>query len=164
MAQQITENTQGGCACGYVRYKVTAQPCVVHCCHCLLCQRQTGSAFAVNALFWADDVSVEAGSVNEIEMESPSGKGQTIARCPKCEVAVWSNYFMGGIKQGIRFIRVGTLDNPELLPPDVHIFTTTKQPWVNLSQEKLVVDVFYDFNIVWSVENNKKRKALLAQL
>ena len=105
---------------------------IVHCCHCRWCQRQTGSAFAINALVEADNVEVTAGDVDEVATASPSGKGQTIARCPKCHVAVWSNYYMNGLKDLIRFVRVGTLDNPDAMPPDVHIFTESKQPWVVL--------------------------------
>lgn len=155
---------EGGCSCGFVRYKIVSDPLVVHCCHCRHCQRQTGAAFALNALFEASSVEIISGNINETIVPSPSGKGQKIARCPKCEVAIWSNYFMAGIKDKIRFIRVGTLDNPDLLPPDVHIFTTTKQPWVNLTNEKLVVEVFYEYEKVWTSENLKTRESLLAMV
>jgi len=158
----MTKQIEGSCSCGKVCYEVIGLPLIVHCCHCSYCQRQTGTAFALNALFEADKVKLTQGKVEEINTPSPSGKGQTIARCPDCKTAVWSNYHMGGIKKGIRFIRVGTLNNPEQLPPDVHIFTASKQKWVNLSQEKLVFDHFYHFNEVWSEENNAIRQQLLA--
>ncbi|WP_417494237.1 GFA family protein [Maricaulis sp.] len=159
-----TPNTdhEGGCSCGHVRYRILAEPLIVHCCHCRWCQRQTGAAFAVNALFEAEHVELVAGDVLEIVMPSPSGRGQKIARCPKCQVAVWSNYYMGGIKDGIRFLRVGTLDEPDRLPPDVHIFTTSKQPWLTLPSEAHVVDEFYDFATTWSQANQERRNALLA--
>jgi hypothetical protein len=112
-------------------------------------------------LYIADDVKLIRGEVKAELVDSPSGKGQRIARCPKCDIAVWSNYYMGGIREGIRFIRVGTLDNPDLLPPDVHIFTTTKQPWVQLPGDAHVVDIFYDYETTWSAENQARRKALL---
>ena len=156
-----TSSCEGACSCGNVRYEISANPLIVHCCHCSFCQRQTGTAFALNALFKANNVNVLAGRVEEIDTPSPSGKGQIIARCPECKTAVWSNYYMGGIKKDIRFIRVGTLDNPEKLPPDVHIYTVSKQPWVNLSNEKKVYDKFYHFNEVWSESNNQIRKQLL---
>ena len=130
--KKITGSCEGGCTCGYVRYKIVSDPLIVHCCHCRYCQRQTGASFALNALFEASHVELLSGTVNEIIVPSPSGKEQIIARCPKCKIAIWSNYFMMGIKDMVRFIRVGTLDNPDLLPPDVHIFTESKQPWVNL--------------------------------
>jgi hypothetical protein len=154
---------KGGCTCGHVRYTLTAKPLIVHCCHCRWCQRQSGAAFAINALFDANDVTLAQGDVMEITMPSPSGKGQKISRCPKCQVAVWSSYYMGGIKDGIRFIRAGTLDNPDALPPDVHIFTTTKQPWVILPPGDHAVDIFYDYQTTWSAENLARREALLAK-
>lgn len=160
---KITDECEGGCTCGHVRYQLVSDPLIVHCCHCRECQRQTGTAFALNALFEANHVEILSGTVNEITVPSPSGKGQTIARCPKCEVAVWSNYFMGGIKDMIRFIRVGTMDNPDLLPPDVHIYTESKQPWVGLPPNDLAVKEFYDFKKVWTIENQKVRESLLAK-
>ncbi len=155
---------EGGCTCGHVRYKVIAEPLIVHCCHCRRCQRQTGTAFALNALFEAKHVEILEGGITEIAVPSPSGKGQKIARCPICEVAVWSNYYMGGIRDAIRFIRVGTLDEPDNLPPDVHIFTESKQPWVVLPKDDLAVDVFYDYEKVWSPKNFERRNELLAMV
>lgn len=151
---------EGGCTCGHVRYQLATNPLIVHCCHCRWCQRQTGTAFALNALYVADDVTLLQGEVKAELVDSPSGKGQRIARCPKCDIAVWSNYYMGGIREGIRFIRVGTLDDPDRLPPDVHIFTTTKQPWVQLAPDAHVVDIFYDYETTWSPESMAKIKPL----
>ncbi|MFT7214516.1 MAG: hypothetical protein ACI9XK_004784 [Granulosicoccus sp.] len=160
---KITDSCEGGCACGFVRYAIVSDPLIVHCCHCRYCQRQTGTAFALNALYEAKYVELLSGTVNEIETHSPSGRGQTIARCPKCEVAIWSNYFMGGINDLIRFIRVGTLDNPDLLPPDVHIYTMSKQPWINLPIDALTFKEFYDYEKTWTSENTIIRKSLLAR-
>lgn len=150
---QSFEPCEGGCTCGQVRYRVKSAPMIVHCCHCSWCQRQSGSAFAINALLETDRVDVLAGDVEDLEMPSPSGKGQTIARCPDCRVAVWSNYFMGGLKHHIRFIRVGSLDQPDRMPPDVHIFTISKQAWVTLPPGAPVAEHFYDPNQIWSLEN-----------
>lgn len=158
-----TDACEGGCACGFLRYQISAQPLITHCCHCRYCQRQTGTAFALNALFEKDNVKVISGAVDELMTESPSGKGQTIARCPQCKVAVWSNYYMGGIKDLIRFVRVGTLDNPDQFPPDVHIYTESKQPWVNLAPNDLVFSKFYDIKKTWTSENEKIMKSLLAK-
>jgi hypothetical protein len=116
----------------------------------------------LNALFEANHVELVQGDVAEITIQSLSKKGQKIARCPKCKVAVWSNYHMGGIKDLIRFIRVGTLDDPDRLPPDVHIYTLSKQPWVKLPQGHLAVDKFYDFETTWTTKNLERRRALLA--
>ena len=156
-----TNIKQGGCACGLVRYELISDPLIVHCCHCTYCQRQTGSAFVINALYQTEKVKLLSGTVNEIETPSPSGKGQIVARCPECQVAVWSHYYMSGIKNKVSFVRVGTLDNPELLPPDVHIFTETKQPWLSLPPETLAVKVYYDYETTWSLENQMIRTKLL---
>lgn len=141
---------KGGCTCGHVRYQVVAEPLIVHGCHCRGCQKNSGSAFAINALFEADRVKLISGEVEEISVPTPSGTGQDISRCSKCKVAVWSNYNMGGLRKHIRFIRIGTLDDPDQLPPDVHIFTGSKQPWVILPKEDRSVEVFYDFKEIWS--------------
>lgn len=154
------EPCEGGCTCGHVRYQVKSKPMIVHCCHCRWCQRQTGTAFALNALIEADRVELLEGDVEELTLPSPSGNGQTIARCPKCRVAVWSNYFMGGLKDRIRFIRVGSLDNPDLMPPDVHIYASAKQPWFLLPQDDQVVEEFYNYETTWSNDSLKRRTAL----
>ena len=159
MTEQF-EPCEGGCTCGHVRYRVNFEPMIVHCCHCRWCQRQSGTAFALNALIEADRVELLPGEVVELTLPSPSGKGQTIARCPECRVAVWSNYYMGGLTEHIRFIRVGSLDHPDLMPPDVHIFTSSKQPWVILPQDDQSVEIFYDVDATWSPDSLKRLDAL----
>lgn len=160
--EEFKEIVEGGCTCGHVRYTLESLPLITHCCHCRYCQCQTGTAFALNALFDSRKVNVICGNVEIINTPSPSGRGQNISRCPKCHVAVWSSYFMGGIKDLIKFIRVGTLDNPDLFPPDVHIYTESKQPWVNLPDHSIVHEKFYDFKTTWTTENNALRKTLLS--
>jgi hypothetical protein len=158
-----TDVYDGGCACGHVRYRMTSRPLIVHCCHCTWCQRQNGSAFAVNALIETDRVDLLQGDVTEVLVPSPSGKSQRIARCPKCQVALWSNYLIlfGGIGDAVRFVRVGTLDNPGSMPPDVHIYTSSKQPWVTLSPDDLVVDEYYVTKEVWPRESLERRALLM---
>jgi hypothetical protein len=140
----------GGCTCRYVRYRATAKPMIVHCCHCRWCQRESGSAFALNALVESDCVSLVAGEVEVIDTPSHSGKGQKIARCPKCRVALWSNYPQSG--PAVRFIRVGTLDEPDRCPPDIHIYTSSKQPWVVIPPGVTAVAEFYNPKEVWPAE------------
>jgi len=153
----------GGCACGYVRFRMASRPLIVHCCHCSWCQRQNGSAFAVNALIEADRVHLLEGDIVDIEVPSPSGANQRISRCPKCLVAVWSYYLVmsGGIGKLVRFIRVGTLDDPSSLPPDIHIYTSSKQPWVVLPPDALAVKEYYATEEVWPRESLERRAALL---
>lgn len=162
--KRLPEDCQGGCACGYVRYRLTDDPFIVHACHCRYCQRQTGTAFAQNALTDASAVTLLSGDVELTVLATPSGNGQQIARCPRCRVAVWSNYYAGGLKELMRFIRVGTLDNPDLLPPDVHIFTESKQPWVVLPDNIPSAEQFYIYEDTWSAESQAKNTVLHQQI
>lgn len=157
---------EGGCTCGQVRYKMQASPLIVHCCHCSWCQRQSGSAFAVNALIEADRVEITKGAVDNTTIESLGGSGQRFSRCPTCKVAVWSEYLVmtGGITDMVYFIRVGTLDTPGYLPPDVHIYTSTKQPWIGLPRDALVFDESYNADETWAPDSLKRRDALRERL
>jgi len=153
---------EGSCTCGSVRYRMTSEPLFVHCCHCRWCQRETGSAFALNALIEADRVVLLAGTPEVVNTPSNSGKGQKISRCAACRVALWSNY--AGAGDSVYFVRVGTLLEPDRLPPDIHIFTCSKQPWVVLPPEAAAVAQFYDRNSFWPQASLERRRALLAKL
>ncbi|MEP4196646.1 MAG: GFA family protein [Aliishimia sp.] len=159
-----TDPKEGGCTCGRVRYQITGNPLIVHGCHCRGCQKNSGSAFAINALYETSNVTLLSGDVETISVPTPSGTGQDITRCTACKVAVWSNYNMGGLRALIRFIRVGTLDDPDQLPPDVHIYTASKQPWVILPKDDYRVDAFYDIDATWSPESLARRFELEASL
>jgi hypothetical protein len=152
---------EGGCACGATRYRLVSAPMVVHCCHCTDCQTETGSAFVINAVIEADRVELLAGAPDYVLTPSDSGKGQEIVRCAHCRVAVWSHYPGSGRKSA--FVRVGTLDDPGALPPDVHIFTRSKLPWVVLPDGAKTYDVFYpDPGEIWTFEARERWKAMLA--
>ena len=152
---------EGGCTCGAVRYRLTSAPIFVHCCHCRWCQRETGAAFALNAMIEAERVVVLQGQPHIVDTPSNSGKGQKIARCPVCSVALWSNY--AGAGDAVRFVRVGTLDTPDALPPDMHIFTASKQPWVVLPAGVPVVAEYYDRQQYWPQSSLERRAAILAR-
>lgn len=157
-----TLNTgSGGCLCGHVRYKTQTEPMIVHACHCRDCQKLSGGAFAINALYEADRVSLVSGETEDISVPTPSGVGQRISRCPMCKVAVWSNYNMNGLRELIRFVRVGTLDDPDRCPPDVHIFTRSKQPWVGIPDGAMQADTFYAYDATWTPESLQRRRDLL---
>jgi len=151
----------GGCTCRFVRYRITTKPLFVHCCHCRWCQRETGASFALNALIEADRVQLLQGEVEIINTPSNSGKGQKISRCPRCRIAVWSNYAGGG--DAVRFVRVGTLDEPDRLPPDIHIFTASKQPWVVLPRNVPAVAEYYKASEMWPKESLERRAVILAR-
>ena len=154
--------TEGGCTCRNVRYRMTSAPLFVHCCHCRWCQRETGTAFALNALIETDRVAVLSDRPEPVLTPSNSGKGQTIVRCPQCRIAVWSHY--AGAGRALAFVRVGTLDDPDLLPPDIHIFTSSKQPWVILPPGMPAVSEYYDRERYWPAPSLERRRALLARL
>ena len=149
---------EGGCTCRAVRYRMTKRPLIVHCCHCRWCQRETGTAFALNALVESQFVELTAGEVEIINTPSNSGKGQKIARCPRCRIAVWSNY--AGAGDALRFVRVGSLDEPDKLPPDIHIYTSSKQPWVILPASMPAVPEYYNAASYWSKESLERRAVL----
>ena len=119
----------------------------VHCCHCSWCQKETGSAFAVNALIESSCVSLLKGEINEVELPSNSGAGQKVVRCKRCQEALWSYY--GAAKEKVSFVRVGTLDQPDLCPPDIHIYTSSKQKWVVLKAGDAAVEGFYRRSEYW---------------
>ena len=149
----------GNCTCGAVRYRMTAAPLIVHCCHCRWCQRETGTAFALNAMIETERVEVVQGEPEIVTTPTLSGKGQKVARCPTCRVALWSNYAGAGDK--FRFVRVGTLVQPDHLPPDIHIFTASKQPWVILAPGTPAVPEYYDRKAYWPEASLKRRQAQL---
>jgi hypothetical protein len=151
----------GGCTCRAIRYRMTSRPLFVHCCHCRWCQRETGASFALNAMIESDRVEQLQGEVVVVDTPSNSGKGQKISRCPSCQIAVWSNY--AGAGDAIRFIRVGTLDEPDRLPPDVHIFTASKQPWVVLPGGTPAFAEYYKASELWPRESLERRAALQAR-
>jgi hypothetical protein len=153
---------EGGCDCRQIRYRLESLPLIVHCCHCRWCQRETGTAFALNAMIEADRVTRLAGEPALIDTPSNSGQGQRIARCPQCQIAVWSHY--AGTGPVVAFVRVGTLDDPERLPPDVHIFASSKQPWVVIPPGVPEVPEFYDRKQIWAAESLRRREALLPQI
>lgn len=145
------DSYEGGCTCRRVRYRMTTKPLFVHCCHCSWCQRETGTAFALNAMIEADRVKLLQGDITVVDIPSNSGKGQRISRCPKCAIAVWSNY--AGAGEAIRFVRVGTLDEPARLPPAIHIFTASKQPWLTLPAGVPAEAEYYKASERWPAES-----------
>jgi hypothetical protein len=153
---------EGGCTCRRVRYRLLTAPLFVHCCHCRWCQRETGASFALNALIEADRVELLAGRPEVVDTPSNSGRGQRITRCPACRIALWSNY--AGAGDALRFVRVGTLDDPDRLPPDIHIFTSTKQPWIVLPPGTPAVSEYYDRDRYWPAASLERRRALLARI
>jgi hypothetical protein len=156
-----TQGFEGGCDCRGVRYRMTSTPMFVHCCHCRWCQRETGSAFVLNALIESSRVQLLSGKPELVNTPSNSGKGQEIARCPECRIALWSHY--AGAGKIASFVRVGTLDDPDRFPPDIHIFTSTKQPWVIIPPGAKAFPEYYDSKKEWPPESLERRAALFGR-
>jgi hypothetical protein len=149
---------EGGCACGSVRYRLTDEPLFTHCCHCLNCQRQTGSAFVINLLIEAERLELLTGTAQPVDVPRDDGTVQRIFRCPRCQVAVYSEY---GAPE-VRFVRGGTLDDPADIAPDVHIYTRSKAGWVILPQETPAFDEYYDLDELWPAESLRRLEAVLS--
>jgi hypothetical protein len=146
---------EGGCACGAIRYRLTSEPLFTHCCHCLNCQRQTGSAFVVNLLIEADRVELLAGEPKPVDVPRDQGRPQTIYRCPVCQVALFSRY----TRPDVLFVRGGTLDDPSSIAPDVHIYTRSKLDWVQLPESVPAFDAYYDAKALWPAASLERLKA-----
>jgi hypothetical protein len=155
----VTVAREGGCSCGAVRYRLTSDPLFTHCCHCLNCQRQTGSAFVINLLIEADRVELLAGDPQPVEVPRDDGSTQRVFRCPTCHVAVFSQYG----RPEVRFVRAGTLDQPSSVVPDVHIFTRSKLSWITLPDSAPAFEVYYDMKALWPAASLERLDAVMAQ-
>lgn len=156
-----TKEYPGGCACGAVRYRLQSPPMFVNCCHCLDCQRQTGSAFVINGLMETDRIEILKESPVPVRVPTDSGRPHDIYRCPKCQTALWSDY---GGRPNLRFVRIGTLDQPHDIRPDAHIFTRSKVVWVGLPPDMPAFDIFYDLKTQWSPEGLARRRAAVGDV
>jgi hypothetical protein len=148
---------EGGCACGAVRYRLKSDPLFTNCCHCLNCQRQTGSAFVINLLIEADRVELLAGAPQPVGVPRDDGSKQLIFRCPTCQVAIFSQYG----RPEVRFVRGGTLDQPSGVTPDAHIFTRSKLPWIALPDSTPAFEVYYDSKVLWPAASLARLKAIM---
>lgn len=160
----MSETFEGRCSCGALTYRMMSRPLITHCCHCRYCQRETGTAFAINALIEADRVEVLTGETVEATIPSESGKGLIMVRCSKCQVPVWTHYMNDRF---VCWIRVGTLLEPDLISPDVHIFTDSKQPWVTLPEDVPQFNEFYNWDNrlgIWTAESIERDGVVMARM
>jgi hypothetical protein len=156
----MTQIFEGGCACGAVRYRLASQPMFVNCCHCHDCQRQTWTAFVINAIIETDRIELLSGAPEPAAVPTDSGRPHDIYRCPDCRTALWSDY---GGRPALRFVHVGTLDDPSALSPNAHIFTRSKLPWVGLPADAPAFDIYYDMKTLWPTDSLERRRAILGQ-
>jgi hypothetical protein len=148
---------EGGCSCGAVRYRLRSDPLFTHCCHCLNCQRQTGSAFVINLLIEADRVELLADAPQPVDVPRDDGSKQRIYRCPTCQVAVFSDYG----RPEVLFVRGGTLDRPSEVAPDVHIFTRSKLSWITIPESVPAFEVYYDSKALWPAASLERLRGVL---
>jgi hypothetical protein len=153
----MSELREGGCACGSVRYRLLADPLIIHCCHCLNCQRQTGSAFAINLMIEADRVEILARDPEPVEVPRDGDRTQRIFRCPACQVAIYSEYG----RPELRYVRAGTLDQPSGVRPDIHIFTKSKVSWITIPDSAPAFEVYYDLKELWPTASLERLDAIL---
>jgi hypothetical protein len=147
-------NLQGRCACGAVRYKLTADPLIVHACHCLDCQRITGGAFVINLWIESRFVEADRSGLKSYTLKGGSGKKHELFFCPTCGTYVWSKYHIA--PGDCLFVRAGTLDDPSVVKPDVHIFTRSKVPWLELPPDVRKFESIYQIKDVWPAESLRR--------
>ena len=154
----MSVHREGGCACGLVRYRLGSDPLFIHCCHCVNCQRQTGSAFVINLMIEAERAEMVTGAPQPVEVPRHDGSTQRIFRCPMCQVAVFSEYG----RPEVRYVRAGTLDQPSGVVPDVHIFTKSKVSWITIPESAPAFEVYYDMKALWPAASLARLDAILA--
>ena len=152
---------EGGCACRAVRYQLTVSPLIVHACHCRDCQRITGSAFVINLWIERKFVELTSGVPESFRLRGGTGQYHDVFFCPACATFVWSFYH--GAPGDALFVRAGTLDHPESVEPDVHIFTRSKLPWIALPPKARAFESFYEIAEVWSPESLDRLRRNSAQ-
>lgn len=159
MVSEDQKQLRGRCCCGQSTCRRLRPPLFTHCCHCTWCQRETGSAFAINALVETENVVLEQGSVAHTRLRSNSGAGQVVVGCLYCQTVLWSHY--SSAKEAIAFVRVGTLDRADAITPDTHIFAQAKLPWVQLPTDHDAVDQYYRLAECWPAESTARYEAAI---
>ncbi len=149
-----TRELEGGCACGAIRYALTASPLIVHACHCLDCQRLTGSAFVINVWIERRFVKVASPAPKSFRLAGGTGQHHDVFFCSSCGTYLWSRYQIA--PGDALFVRAGTLDTPAAVRPDVHIFTRSKLPWLELPEGVRAFPEGYKIEDVWSAESKER--------
>lgn len=152
---------EGGCACGAVRYRLSAEPIFVNQCYCRLCQRQTGAASAVNAFIETTELHHASGALTEHEFTTGSGGKQIVVRCATCGTPVWSHY--SGLDRRAAAVRVGTLDDPSKVGLDALIYTRDKPEWAALTANTPNFEAYYNYADLLPPERMARLGALLAR-
>lgn len=116
--------------CNTVRYRLLTSPLFCHACHCLDCQRVSGSAFILSLEIELYNIKIISATLPAFTKHEPKpGVFEQFAECPKCRVRLWADSM---VEEAVCDVRVGTLDFPSLMEPDLHIFVESKLDWVRL--------------------------------
>ena len=153
------EKLTGGCMCGQVKYQITEKPLFTQACHCKDCKVLTGSSYVVNSSILENTLIVE-GEVSSAELKAGSGASCKTYFCAKCGTYVYADYD-SAVKR--LTVRTKTLDSPEKFPPQVHIFTKDKDPWLNLSEDTVCFKEMYDPKKIWPEESLKRYSEYLKE-
>lgn len=154
----MNSKTEGGCACGACRYELHGTPMIVHACHCTDCRRLAGAPFAVNLWIEAGNVVLTSGELESVMLEGgESGQPCEAWRCAACGTPLWSRYYVA--PGDFRWVRAGTLDDPAQFAPDVHVWTRSKMPWVDIPEDVPSFETFYELREFWPAESLGRLRA-----
>ena len=126
----MPDNLEGGCQCGAVRYRITGTPLTLYLCHCTECQKQSSSAFGMSMWVRRSDLKIVSGDPKIWERPAASGGTVTCAFCPACGSRLYHN---ASDDPEISSVKAGSLDDTSWLRPVGHIWTRSRQPWVDIS-------------------------------
>ncbi|KAH6625495.1 Mss4-like protein [Boeremia exigua] len=153
----------GGCYCGAVRYRILTAPLFCYACHCIDCQKATGSAFALHATIEAYNISIISKTKPSLitSRREPS-KPQNIARralCSTCGTILWGND--SGWGYAVNDVMIGTLDFPGIMEPDAHSFVGSKLGWISLPSGARATKGQFDYKKEWPKSSLKRLEVCL---
>ena len=125
-----TRTREAQCSCGQLTVEVDGEPLRVSMCHCLACQRRTGSVFGAQARFAAGDVRI-AGTASEYVRTAASGKRIRFHFCPHCGSTV---YYRFEGNQDLVAIPVGAFADPAFPQPAFSVWEDRRHAWVHVPE------------------------------
>ena len=117
----------GECFCGGVKFRAEVEERVIAICHCISCQRHSGSAFGVVVGVKNSDFDMISGELKSYEVATSSNSIRSRTFCPECGTRIYAKT----IGEGFKFwgIRVGTLDQRSSLIPTIQVWCRSAQNW-----------------------------------
>ena len=144
---------KGNCICGEVKYKITEKPLFTQACHCKDCKVLTGSSYVVNTSILDNSFFLVEGKMSSINLTAGSGKPCKVFFCNSCGVFVYADY---DTAVGRLTVRTKTLEDANKFPPEAHIFTKDKDPWIEITDKEICFDIMYDRDKTWPKESLKR--------